>query len=111
MKKFFQFLSEAQESKAIQQAKRMGLDTDKLGGWYKNGEFVAKTVNGELKFYNKRQKIGEKDSKQSEKEKNLSYYSTDLSNSQVQQEPIPGSSPEQTTVPQETTPTKRLRNG
>ena len=108
MKKFFQFLSEAQESKAIQQAKRMGLDTDQHGGWYKNGEFVAKTVNGELKFYNKRQKIGEKDSKQSEKEKNLSYYSTDLSNSQVQQEPIPGSSPEQTTVPQETTPTNYL---
>ena len=108
MKKFFQFLSEAQESKAIQQAKRMGLDTDQHGGWYKNGEFVAKTVNGELKFYNKRQKIGEKDSKQSEKEKNLSYSSTDLSNSQVQQEPIPGSSPEQTTVPQETTPTNYL---
>jgi hypothetical protein len=108
MKKFFQFLSEAQESKAIQQAKRMGLDTDQHGGWYKNGEFVAKTVNGELKFYNKRQKVGEKDSPQSEKEKNLSYFSTDSSNSQVQQQSTQGSSPEQTTVPQETTPTNYL---
>jgi len=108
MKNFFQFLSEAQESKAIQQAKRMGLDTDGHGGWYKNGEFVAKTVNGELKFYNKRQKVGEKDSKQSEKEKNLSYSSTDVSNTQVQQEPAQGSSPEQTISPQETAPTNYL---
>ena len=55
MKNFFQFLS---ESTAVQQAKRMGLVGDGHGGWYdKKGEFVAKTEKGQLKFYNKRQKI------------------------------------------------------
>ena len=48
MKNFFQFITEA--SGAVQQAQRMGLVTDGHGGWYKNGEFVAKTVNNELKF-------------------------------------------------------------
>ena len=69
MKNFFQFLSES----ASQQAARMGLVGDGHGGWYdKNGEFVAKTEKGQLKFYNKRQKVGGKDPAQTEKEKNIS---------------------------------------
>ena len=68
MKSFLQFISE----NATQQATRLGLEGDGHGGWYKDGEFVAKTVKGSLKFYNKRQKVGGKDPKQSEKEKNLS---------------------------------------
>ena len=70
MKSLFQFLS---ESNAVQQATRMGLKGDGHGGWYdKKGEFVAKTDKGQLKFYNKRQKVGEQDPPQSDKEKNLS---------------------------------------
>jgi nicotinic acid mononucleotide adenylyltransferase len=69
MKSFFQFLSES----ATQQAARMGLTGDGHGGWYKDGEFVAKTEKGRLKFYNKRQKIGKQDPPQSEKEKRLSH--------------------------------------
>ena len=70
MKSLFQFLS---ESNAVQQATRMGLQGDGHGGWYdKKGEFVAKTDKGQLKFYNKRQKVGEQDPPQSDKEKNLS---------------------------------------
>lgn len=73
MKSFFQFLNEASASTAVQQAQRMGLRGDQHGGWYdKNGEFVAKTVNGQLKFYNKRQKVGQQDGPQSEREKTLS---------------------------------------
>ena len=68
MKSFLQFITET----ATQQATRLGLEGDGHGGWYKDGEFVAKTVKGQLKFYNKRQKVGGKDPKQSEKEKNLS---------------------------------------
>ena len=69
MKSFFQFL----ESTAVQQATRMGLTSDGHGGWYdKKGEFVAKTEKGQLKFFNKRQKIGEKDPAQTETEKGLS---------------------------------------
>jgi phosphopantetheine adenylyltransferase len=70
MKNFFQFLSES----AAQQAARLGLQGDGHGGWYDRGtgEFVAKTEKGRLKFYNKRQKVGGKDPKQTETEKNYS---------------------------------------
>ena len=71
MKSFFKFLSEA--STAVQQAQRMGLRGDGHGGWYdENGEFVAKTEKGQLKFYNKRQSVGKQDPPQSEAEKNYS---------------------------------------
>ena len=74
MKSLFQFLS---ESNAVQQATRMGLKGDGHGGWYdKKGEFVAKTEKGTLKFYNKRQKVGEQDPPQSDKEKRLSVASS-----------------------------------
>lgn len=71
MKSFFQFLKEASAS---QQAQRLGLVGDGHGGWYDRatGEFVAKTEKGTLRFYNKRQKVGEKDPSQTEKEKNIS---------------------------------------
>ena len=70
MKSFFQFL---RESTAVQQATRLGLKGDGHGGWYdKNGEFVAKTEKGQLKFYNKRQRVGKQDPPQTDKEKNLS---------------------------------------
>ena len=82
MKSFNQFLSEA-GSTAVQQATRLGLTTDGHGGWYdKQGEFVAKTEKGQLKFYNKRQRIGEKDPAQSEKEKKLSHTTTASSEQQ-----------------------------
>ena len=78
MKSFFQFLK---ESTAVQQATRMGLVGDGHGGWYdKKGEFVAKTEKGQLKFYNKRQRVGQQDPPQSDKEKRLS---------QSTQEPAP----------------------
>jgi nicotinamide mononucleotide adenylyltransferase len=72
MKKFFTFLQEAVSSQAVQQATRMGLQSDGHGGWYKDGEFVAKTVKGKLVFYNKRQSVGGKDPAQTPKEKNIS---------------------------------------
>ena len=70
MKSFFQFL---RESTAVQQATRLGLKGDGHGGWYDNkGEFVAKTEKGQLKFFNKRQRVGKQDPPQTDKEKNLS---------------------------------------
>ena len=71
MKNFFQFLTES----AAQQAARLGLEGDGHGGWYKDGEFVAKTEKGRLKFYNKRQRVGQQDPPQTDKEKNLSQTS------------------------------------
>ena len=74
MKSFLQFIS---ESKAVQQATRMGLTGDGHGGWYdKKGEFVAKTDKGQLKFYNKRQRVGKQDPHQTDKEKNLSQQTS-----------------------------------
>ena len=86
MKTFLKFLS---ESTAVQQATRMGLTGDGHGGWYKNREFVAKTEGGRLKFYNKRQRVGQ-DPKQTEREKNLSHTSTDKAGEaeEPQQEPV-----------------------
>lgn len=86
MKSFFKFLKEA--SVAVQQAQRMGLKGDGHGGWYdKDGEFVAKTVGGKLKFYNKRQVVGKKDSKQTDLEKNVSNPNFQDPSVTQQQEP------------------------
>ena len=64
MKSFFQFLREA-ESAAASQAKKLNLKSDGHGGWYDSrGEFVARTEGGKLKFYNKNQKVGERDPNQ-----------------------------------------------
>jgi len=62
MKSFSRFLSEARESQAVMQARRLGLTGDGHGGWYdKNGEFTAKTEGGKLKFYNQNQVPGQQD--------------------------------------------------
>ena len=91
MKSFFQFLS---ESTAVQQAARMGLTSDGHGGWYKDGEFVAKTEKGVLKFYNKRQKMGQQDPPQTDKEKRLSGKQPAGAKPQPQAEPK-GAAPQQ----------------
>ena len=86
MKSFPQFVLEA--TSASVQAKRLGLVGDGHGGWYNRatGEFEAKTVGSQLKFYNKRQIVGGKDPKQSEFEKNIPLGS---SAEQTPQEQIP----------------------
>jgi len=64
MKSFFQFLSEAQ-SQASMQARKLNLKSDGHGGWLDSrGEFVAKTEDGKLKFYNQNQKVDQQDPKQ-----------------------------------------------
>ena len=72
MKSFFNFLSEAKQSQAAQQAAKMGLRSDGHGGWYdERGEFVAKTQGDRLVFFNANQQDG-KDPKQSEADKRTS---------------------------------------
>ena len=62
MKKFTQFLTEARETSASTEAKKLGLTGDGHGGWYdKQGEFVAKTVGGKLKFFGSDNTPGQKD--------------------------------------------------
>lgn len=77
MKSLFQFISEAKESQAVMQAKRMGLKGDGHGGWYNSqNEFVAKTEKGELKFYNQGQKVGERDQPQQRTQANQQIAAT-----------------------------------
>ncbi|BCU96891.1 MAG: hypothetical protein CM15mV14_0170 [uncultured marine virus] len=90
MKSFLQFINES----AAQQAARLGLVGDGHGGWYDKatGEFTAKTEKGRLKFYNKRQRVGQQDPPQSEQEKNLSrtsYSETQPQEVEAQQEEPP----------------------
>jgi hypothetical protein len=96
MKSFFQFLSEA--STATQQAERLGLEGDGHGGWYdrRTGEFVAKTEKGRLVFYNKKQRMGQQDPAQTDKEKRLSQttYETQPTQQEVPtQDPAPQQEP------------------
>jgi len=58
MKSFFTFLTEA-ESRAKEQALKLGLKSDGHGGWMdRSGEFVAKTEGDKLRFFNKNQRPG-----------------------------------------------------
>ncbi len=104
MKSFSQFIS---EQSASQQAARMGLDGNGHGDWYnKEGEFVAKTVGGKLKFYNKRQRTPGQDPPQTERERNQPHSTTDPGEAQAQpqgqaaaqdgavEEPLPVQSPD-----------------
>ena len=62
MKSFSKFFKEARETSASTEAKRLGLTGDGHGGWYdENGEFVAKTVGGKLKFFGSDNTPGQKD--------------------------------------------------
>lgn len=80
MKSFTRFLTEANQSKAVMQATRLGLVSDGHGGWYdKNtGEFVAKTEGGGLKFYNQNQIIGRQDPPQDRTSKNQQPVATQV---------------------------------
>ena len=62
MKSFFNFLSEAKESQAAMQAKKLGLKGDGHGGWIdRAGKVVARTEKGKLKFTDGRQSKGEEE--------------------------------------------------
>ena len=62
MKKFSQFIFEAKETRVSQQAKSLGLVGNGHGDWYDSkGEFTAKTVEGKLKFFNKGERVGQRD--------------------------------------------------
>jgi hypothetical protein len=59
MKSFFNFLTEAKESQAAMQAKKLGLKGDGHGGWLdRSGKVVARTDKGKLKYIDGRQAKG-----------------------------------------------------
>jgi len=59
MKSFLNFLTEAKESQAAMQAKKLGYSGDGHGGWLdRSGKVVARTDKGKLKFIDGRQPKG-----------------------------------------------------
>ena len=59
MKSFFNFLSEAKESQAAMQAKKLGYTGDGHGGWLdRSGKVVARTEKGKLKYIEGRKPKG-----------------------------------------------------
>jgi len=106
MKIFSKFIVEA--TIASQQAKRLGLVGDGHGGWYNRatGEFEAKTVGSQLQYFNKRQKIPGKDSKQTPREKQIASpgYNDPNIAQQIPQEQIPQEQIPQEQIPQEQIP-------
>ena len=98
MKSFLQFITEA--TSPSEQAMRLGLQGNGHGDWYdrRTGEFVAKTEGGQLKFYNKRQRIGAKDPKQTEHEKRIPSPSYNDPNAP---QPAPEPEPQQEPAPQQ----------
>jgi hypothetical protein len=62
MKSFLNFLTEATESQAAMQAKKLGLKGDGHGGWIdRAGKVVARTEKGKLKFTEKRTSKGQEE--------------------------------------------------
>ena len=62
MKSFLQFLTEATQSQAAMQAKKLGLKGDGHGGWIdRAGKVVARTEKGKLKFPEKRTSKGQEE--------------------------------------------------
>jgi hypothetical protein len=61
MKTFSQFLLEYRGSKASEKAYRLGLVSNKHGGWVdRSGKLIAQTVNGDLQFVQKKSPSPEK---------------------------------------------------
>jgi hypothetical protein len=59
MKSFLNFLTEATQSQAAMQAKKLGLTGDGHGGWIdRSGKVIARTEKGKLKYIDGRQSKG-----------------------------------------------------
>ena len=88
MKSFLQFIKEL--NSPSEEAQKLGLRGDRHGGWYdrRTNEFVAKTEGGKLKFYNKRERIGQQDPRQTAHERDVPSPSYNDPNAQ-QQPPAP----------------------
>jgi len=95
MKKFLQFLSEASESQAAMQAKKLGYTGDGHGGWVdRTGKVVARTENGKLKLIGKK---SPKDAEEpaDEKKPAAAPQAQDTSKVQAQPAPQPSEAPQQ----------------
>ena len=95
MKSFFQFLSEASESQAAMQAKKLGYTGDGHGGWVdRTGKVVARTENGKLKIIGKKTPKGAEEPAD-EKKPAATPQAQDASKVKAQPDPQPSGAPQQ----------------
>ena len=95
MKSFFQFLSEASESQAAMQAKKLGYTGDGHGGWLdRTGKVVARTENGKLKIIGKKTPKGAEEPVD-ERKPAAAPQAQDTSKVQAQPAPQPSGAPQQ----------------
>jgi hypothetical protein len=95
MKKFLQFLSEAAESQAAMQAKKLGYTGDGHGGWLdRSGKVVARTENGKLKLIGKKTPKGAEEPAD-EKKPAAAPQAQDTSKVQAQPAPQLSGAPQQ----------------
>jgi len=89
MKSFLNFLTEATESQAAAQAKKLGYKGDGHGGWVdRAGNVVARTEKGKLKFIEKRTSKGQEEPAAGTQK---SAAPAPASQSQAAQAPVPQS--------------------
>jgi hypothetical protein len=89
MKSFRQFISEARETLASQQARQMGLKSNAHGDYYdQQGKLVAKTIGGKLQVFKGRQPVAKDQSseKQAEPQQQAPQQVTPQQQSQDQQQ-------------------------
>ena len=95
MKSFFQFLSEAAESQAAMQAKKLGYTGDGHGGWLdRSGKIVARTENGKLKIIGKKSPKGAEEPAD-EKKPAAAPQAQDTPKLRAQPAPQPSGAPQQ----------------
>lgn len=83
MKTFAQFIKEAVETLASTEAKNRGLIGDGHGDWYdRQGNLIAKTVGGKLKYFNQSDLLQQKGSSQEQPQSGQSQTSTNVQTDQ-----------------------------
>ena len=96
MKRFFQFLSEARESQASMQAKKLGLVGDGHGGWIdRSGKTIARTEDGKLKFLDGREAESSKQTSTKQTSSQAPITQKEPTSAPVAQAPSPEAPPEE----------------
>jgi hypothetical protein len=105
MKSFFNFITEARESQAALQAKKLGFTGDGHGGWLdRSGKVVARTEKGKLKYIDGRQAKGPEEPAGKERQAAPSQAAATQAPAPVPQQQAPGAAPEDQEQEQELPP-------
>ncbi len=105
MKSFFNFITEARESQAALQAKKLGFTGDGHGGWLdRSGKVVARTEKGKLKYIDGRQAKGPEEPAAEPRQAAAPSQAATQAPAPVPQQQAPGEAPEDQEQEQELPP-------